>query len=73
MQGVENKRTYELNEEEINRIRDEVSKYTTEADLVSPASAVVVYDRHLLSVQNTNDGPCYVSCRSVLCHRTSRD
>eukprot|EP00877_Chromochloris_zofingiensis_P012291 jgi/Chrzof1/7315/Cz02g19040.t1 len=31
--GVENKRTYELNEEEINRIRDEVSKYTTEADL----------------------------------------
>jgi hypothetical protein len=34
-QGVENKRCYELNEEEINKIRDEVGKHTTEADLVS--------------------------------------
>lgn len=34
LQGVENKRCYELNEEEINKIRDEVGKYTTEADLV---------------------------------------
>jgi ribosomal protein S13 len=34
-QGVENKRCYELNEEEINKIREEVGKYTTEADLVS--------------------------------------
>lgn len=33
-QGVENKRCYELNEEEINKIRDEVGKHTTEADLV---------------------------------------
>lgn len=33
-QGVENKRCYELNEEEINKIREEVGKYTTEADLV---------------------------------------
>ncbi|PNH05769.1 30S ribosomal protein S13 [Tetrabaena socialis] len=31
--GVENKKTYELNEEEINKIRQEVEKYTTEADL----------------------------------------
>ncbi|KAL6752578.1 plastid ribosomal protein S13 [Haematococcus lacustris] len=31
--GVENKKTYELNEEEINKIREEVQKYTTEADL----------------------------------------
>eukprot|EP00879_Flechtneria_rotunda_P000865 GHRR01000992.1.p1 GENE.GHRR01000992.1~~GHRR01000992.1.p1 ORF type:complete len:160 (+),score=47.32 GHRR01000992.1:114-593(+) len=31
--GVENKRCYELNEEEINKIREEVGKYTTEADL----------------------------------------
>lgn len=36
-QGVENKRCYELNEEEINKIREEVGKYTTEADLVSQA------------------------------------
>jgi hypothetical protein len=33
-QGVENKRCYELNEDEINKIRDEVGKHTTEADLV---------------------------------------
>jgi hypothetical protein len=32
---VENKRCYELNEEEINKLREEVGKYTTEADLVS--------------------------------------
>ncbi|KAJ9533304.1 hypothetical protein QJQ45_026355, partial [Haematococcus lacustris] len=32
--GVENKKTYELNEEEINKIREEVQKYTTEADLL---------------------------------------
>ncbi|MEW5298868.1 MAG: hypothetical protein WDW38_000397 [Sanguina aurantia] len=31
--GVENKKTYELNEEEINKIRDAVGEYTTEADL----------------------------------------
>lgn len=34
LQGLENKKTYELNEEEVNKIRDEVAKYTTEADLV---------------------------------------
>ena len=33
-QGIENKKTFELNEEEINKLRDEVGKYTTEADLV---------------------------------------
>ncbi|EFJ42041.1 plastid/chloroplast ribosomal protein S13 [Volvox carteri f. nagariensis] len=31
--GVENKKTYELNEEEVNKLRQEVDKYTTEADL----------------------------------------
>lgn len=31
--GVENKKTYELNEEEINKIREAVGPYTTEADL----------------------------------------
>lgn len=36
-QGVENKRAYELNEEEINKLREEVGKYTTESDLVSTA------------------------------------
>ena len=35
LQGVENKRCYELNEEEINKLREEVGNYTTEADLVS--------------------------------------
>lgn len=33
---MENKKTYELNEEEINKLRSEVEKYTTEADLVRP-------------------------------------
>lgn len=33
LQVVENKKTYELEEEEIQKLRDEVSKYTTEADL----------------------------------------
>ena len=32
-QGVENKKTYELSEEEINKLREEVGKYTTESDL----------------------------------------
>ncbi|KIY98479.1 hypothetical protein MNEG_9481 [Monoraphidium neglectum] len=31
--GVENKKTYELNEEDINKLREEVAKYTTESDL----------------------------------------
>jgi len=31
--GVENKKTYELSEEDINKLREEVGKYTTEADL----------------------------------------
>ena len=31
--GVENKRTHELSEDEVTRLRDEVGKYTTEADL----------------------------------------
>jgi len=31
--AVENKRTYELNEEELTRVREEVGKYQTEADL----------------------------------------
>jgi len=31
--GVDNKRTHELSEEELTRLRDEVGKYTTEADL----------------------------------------
>lgn len=43
LQGLENKKTYELNEEEINKIRDEVAKYTTEADLVSGGAAAGVF------------------------------
>lgn len=31
--GVENKKTFELSEEDVNKIRLEVEKYTTEADL----------------------------------------
>ncbi|GBF94743.1 30S ribosomal protein chloroplastic [Raphidocelis subcapitata] len=31
--GVENKKTYELSEEDINKLREEVGKYTTESDL----------------------------------------
>lgn len=34
LQGIENKKTFELTEEEINKLREEVGKYTTEADLV---------------------------------------
>ncbi len=36
MQGIENKKSFELNEEEINKLREEVGKYTTESDLVRP-------------------------------------
>jgi ribosomal protein S13 len=32
-QGVENKKTYELGEDEVNKLREEVGKYTTESDL----------------------------------------
>jgi hypothetical protein len=32
-QGVENKKTYELSEEDINKLREEVGKFTTESDL----------------------------------------
>lgn len=42
LQGVENKRCYELNEEEINKIREEVGKYTTEADLVRQGATNLV-------------------------------
>ncbi len=35
LQGIENKKTYELSEEETNRLREEITKYTTESDLVS--------------------------------------
>jgi ribosomal protein S13 len=45
-QGVENKRCYELNEEEINKIREEVGKYTTEADLVSNNHTQFQHQRH---------------------------
>jgi small subunit ribosomal protein S13 len=38
---VENKKTYELNEEEINKLRMEVEKYTTEADLVRAAALLI--------------------------------
>jgi hypothetical protein len=41
-QGIENKKTYELNEEETNRLREEITKYTTESDLVSGASGAIV-------------------------------
>ncbi len=37
LQEVENKKTFELSEDEINKIRQEVEKYTTEADLVRSA------------------------------------
>ena len=33
MQGVENKRTRELSEEELTNLREEVDKYTVEGDL----------------------------------------
>ena len=33
MQGVENKRTYELSDEELVTVREEVDKYTVEGDL----------------------------------------
>ena len=33
VQGVENKRTRELTEDELSRLRDEVEKYTIEGDL----------------------------------------
>jgi ribosomal protein S13 len=35
MQGVENKKAFELSEEDINKLREEVGKYVTESDLVS--------------------------------------
>ena len=33
MQGIENKRTRELSEDELTQLRDEVEKYTIEGDL----------------------------------------
>jgi small subunit ribosomal protein S13 len=33
LQGIENKRTRELSEEELTKLREEVDKYTTEGDL----------------------------------------
>lgn len=38
--GVENKRTYELSEEELQKLRDQVDKYTTEGDLVRARGAI---------------------------------
>lgn len=33
LQGIENKRTRDLTEEELTKLREEVDKYTTEGDL----------------------------------------
>lgn len=33
MQGIENKRTKDLSEDELTKLREEVDKYTTEGDL----------------------------------------
>lgn len=33
VQGIDNKRTRELSEEELTKLREEVDKYTTEGDL----------------------------------------
>eukprot|EP00197_Chlamydomonas_leiostraca_P003042 CAMPEP_0202868034 /NCGR_PEP_ID=MMETSP1391-20130828/10020_1 /ASSEMBLY_ACC=CAM_ASM_000867 /TAXON_ID=1034604 /ORGANISM="Chlamydomonas leiostraca, Strain SAG 11-49" /LENGTH=159 /DNA_ID=CAMNT_0049548133 /DNA_START=46 /DNA_END=525 /DNA_ORIENTATION=+ len=55
--GLENKKTYELNEEEINKIRDEVGKYTTEADLRRQTAQ---------NIKRLKDIGCYRGRRHIL-------
>jgi len=56
LQGVENKRCYELNEEEINKIREAVGEYNTEADLVRQAGR-----RHTDSGAVDGCGPAWLT------------
>ena len=55
--GVENKKSFELNEEEINKIREEVGKYTTESDL-----------RRIISqnIKRLKDIQCYRGKRHIM-------
>lgn len=55
--GVENKRTFELNEEEVNMIRTEVDKYNTEADLRRVVSQ---------NIKRLKDIGCYRGRRHIM-------
>ena len=58
--GVENKKSFELNEEEINKIREEVGKYTTESDLVrDPSFSLTRHSR--LSPSILCAAPCHLT------------
>lgn len=63
VQGVENKKTFELSEEDVNKIRLEVEKYTTEADLVrgkagGGAGGVAASRTHTGRVSDVGEGVC---------------
>ncbi|KAF5826114.1 plastid ribosomal protein S13 [Dunaliella salina] len=62
--GIENKKTYELNEEEVNRIREEVGKYTTESDL----RRIVT-----MNIKRLKDIGCYRGRRHIMVSSGSED
>ncbi|GAX80152.1 hypothetical protein CEUSTIGMA_g7590.t1 [Chlamydomonas eustigma] len=55
--GVENKKAFELNEEDINKLREEVSKYTTESDLRRQVSQ---------NIKRLKDIQCYRGKRHIM-------
>ena len=57
LQGVENKRTFELSEEELSSIRDEVEKYSIEGDLRRFNS---------LNIKRLKDIQCYRGRRHIM-------
>lgn len=55
--GVENKRTFDLSEEELRKLRDEVDKFTTEGDLRR-------FDA--LNIKRLKDISCYRGRRHIM-------
>ena len=60
MQGIDNKRTFELSEEELTTIRDEVEKYSIEGDLRR---------FNALNIKRLKDIQCYRGRRHIVVRR----
>ena len=59
LQGIENKRTRELSEDELTRLRDEVEKYTIEGDLRR---------FNALNIKRLKEIQCYRGKRHIAVH-----
>ena len=75
VQGIENKRTFELSEEELTSIRDEVEKYSIEGDLrrfnalnIKRLKDIQCYrGRRHIAVRSCLYPQCRTGCKIVFC------